>query len=263
MSKQGVADRLVAEADIIQFERDGAICLRGLFDEEWISLLREAIDRAKSDRTGIPGYYADTFLWQRDDDVRRFVFESPAAAIARQIMRSNGVRFYYDHIFVKEPGTEQETPWHHDLPYWPVEGNLICSIWLALDPVTKASSGLEYVAGSHRWGKRFGPEAFTANSPAIEGAADTQKIPDISAHRGDYTLLNWDMEPGDCLVHHALAVHGSGGNTTIDCRRRAIATRWVGDDAVYAPENSSYERLKDIALRSGGTLNSPMFPVIV
>lgn len=261
--EQAVLDQLVTEAEIAQFERDGAICLRGLFNEEWVSLLREAIERAKNDRTGIPGYYADTFLWERDDDIRKFVFESPAASIARQIMRSNGVRFYFDHIFVKEPGTEQPTPWHHDLPYWPVEGNQVCSIWLALDQVTKASSGLEYVAGSHRWGKRFGPEAFTSNSPAIDGAPGTEKIPDIGAHREDYTLLNWDMEPGDCLVHHALAVHGSGGNTTIDRRRRAIATRWVGDDAVYAPENSSYEPLKDPSLKSGGPLDSPKFPEII
>lgn len=260
--EQVVSDRLVTEAEVAQFERDGVICLRQLFNEEWLGLLREAIERAKSDRTGIPGYYSDTFLWQRDPDVRRFVYESPAASIARDMMRSKSVRFYFDHIFVKEPGTEQPTPWHHDLPYWPVEGDQVCSIWLALDHVTKESSGLEYVAGSHRWGKRFQPEAFTPNQSHIEGIAE-YKIPDISANREDYQLLNWDMEPGDCLVHHALAIHGSGGNTTIDLRRRAIATRWVGDDAVYSPENSSYEPLKDPSLKSGGPLNSPKFPEII
>jgi len=252
----------VTEAQIDEFERNGAICLRGLFDGEWIERLRVAIERVKIERHDTPGYHAETFMWQRDPDFRNFVFESPAANIAQALMRTKSVRFYFDHLFVKEPGAQQPSPWHHDLPYWPIDGDQVCSIWLALNHVTKASSGLEYVAGSHRWNRRFKPVPFGGGGAMIE-SPEEDVIPDINANRDSYTLLNWDMEPGDCLVHHALTIHGSGGNTTLHQRRRALATRWVGDDVVYAPGASTYEPLKDPTLRSGGPLASEKFPLVV
>ncbi len=34
---------------------------------------------------------------------------------------------------------------------------------------------------------------------------------DIDAHRDEYRVMAWDMEPGDVLVFHPLLVHGSQG----------------------------------------------------
>jgi ectoine hydroxylase-related dioxygenase (phytanoyl-CoA dioxygenase family) len=62
---------------------------------------------------------------------------------------------------------------------------------------------------------------------------DLDDVPDIDAHRDDYDLINWDMEPGDVLIFHPRVVHGSGGNASTTTRRRALATRWFGDDVVY------------------------------
>ena len=30
--------------------------------------------------------------------------------------------FYHEHVFTKDPGTNHATPWHHDQPYYPVDG---------------------------------------------------------------------------------------------------------------------------------------------
>ncbi|GBM03869.1 hypothetical protein AVEN_225047-1, partial [Araneus ventricosus] len=32
------------------------------------------------------------------------------------------VAFYHEHVLVKEPGTDKETPWHHDQSYYPIDG---------------------------------------------------------------------------------------------------------------------------------------------
>jgi hypothetical protein len=32
-------------------------------------------------------------------------------------------------------GTLERTPWHHDQPYYPVDGEQIVSLWMPLDPV--------------------------------------------------------------------------------------------------------------------------------
>lgn len=70
-------------------------------------------------------------------------------------MRAHTVRFFYDQLFVKEAGSPVPTSWHHDITFWPLAGQHICSLWLPLDPGNRTSSGLEYVRGSHRWSQRF------------------------------------------------------------------------------------------------------------
>lgn len=50
-----------------------------------------------------------------------------------------------------------------------------------------------------------------------------------------FEFLTWDMEPGDCLVHHSFAVHGAPGISTQSGRRRAYATRWFGEDVRFDP----------------------------
>jgi len=42
------------------------------------------------------------------------------------------------------------------------------------------------------------------------------------------------LEPGDILFHDARAIHGAPGNSTAG-RRRALATRWLDQDARYQP----------------------------
>ena len=68
-------------------------------------------------------------------------------------------RFFHEHVLVKEPRTESRTPWHHDLPYYCIDGTQCVSFWTALDPVPRAIC-LELVVGSHRWGKSFMPRKF-------------------------------------------------------------------------------------------------------
>ena len=133
--------REITQDEISQYERDGAICLRGLFDPDWVARIQDALerllqtDRGKRGDLSAPGssgrFNNATFMWRFDPDFRAFVFESPAAEIARQMMRSRTSRFFYDHLFVKEPRTRETTPWHHDQPYWPVRGEQVCSIWLS------------------------------------------------------------------------------------------------------------------------------------
>ena len=77
---------------------------------------------------------------------------SPAAEIAARLMGVPDVRYFYDQLFIKEPGTQAPTDWHHGLPFWPFKGNHIASVWIALTPVNQENSGLVYVAGSHNWG---------------------------------------------------------------------------------------------------------------
>lgn len=268
------ADKGISPAEADAFARDGAVCIRGLIPEMWVERMREAVGRALGREPEMSSLVTRHSVFFQDDAVRDYVMHSPAAEIARQLMRSRSVRYYFDQIFVKEPGTSQPTPWHQDVSYWPVTGRQVCSVWLALDPVTRESSGLEYVAGSHRWREHDVAPLAAWGQEFVDGAAKLgmaelprnpglDQIPDIDGHREDYELLNWDMQPGDCLVHQMNTVHGASANTTRTQRRRALAVRFLGDDARYRQPGASADKSLIVpGLKPGDPMDAPNFPLI-
>lgn len=238
----------ISESDVKQFEDDGVICLRGMFDQDWIDRMNKAVDRTmdashpdarqrevtKSQGGDKGRFHINSFVWRWDDDFRAFALESPCGEIAARLMGLDKVSLFYDQVFVKEPETAEKTDWHHDLPFWPLRGGNILSVWVALTSVNSDNSALEYIAGSHKWGK-FYRAAIPDNDPHFK--SEFEECPDFSKERknGKYRFLSWEMQAGDCLVHHPLTVHGAEGNFSPIRRRAAISVRYMGGDAVWDP----------------------------
>ena len=111
--------------------------------------------------------------------------------------------------------------------YYCVEGQPELSFWIPLDPVAR-DAALEYVRGSHRWGKRFRP---CARLHAPLWPNDLEEPPDIEALRPTVDLADWDMQPGDAIAFSFRTVHAAPGNRAAT-PRRVFSARWVGDDAV-------------------------------
>ena len=231
------------------YRRDGAACVRGVLDDECIDLLRGGVDRdiaapgplhTVQQDSDAPGFFLTDFcMSQRLPEFRTFIFESPAAAIAAHFMGASRVRFFYDAMWVKGTATPKRTRWHQDQPYYPVDGSQFCAIWIPLDPVD-AQSSLKLVRGSHRWGRWFEPELTRRGQDLYDGAASRfERMPDIEADRNAHDIVSWSMEPGDCIVFHALTVHGAPGNPSREHWRRAVSTFWMGDDAVFAERPGS------------------------
>ena len=263
---------MIREDQISAFERDGAIRLGGLFDPAWLEQLAQGVeknfldpgpDSCRYTKAGEPGgFYDDYCNWQRIEEYRDFVLDSPAAEIAGRLMRSRSARIYHEHVLVKEPGTQKVTPWHHDLPYYGVEGDQLCSIWLPLDPVPKAVCP-EFVAGSHRWDTLFFPRLFVNDADYAEGAEGYASVPDIEAQRDDLGVLSWDLAPGDCLVFHMRTVHGAPATTGATTRRRGFSTRWLGDDARFATRPwPTSPPFPDLDLKPGQAMDHPRFPIV-
>ena len=171
------------------------------------------------------------------------VVGSPAAEIAARLIGVPEVRYFYDQLFIKEPGTQAPTDWHHDLPFRPIKGNHIASVWIALTPVNKEQSGLVYVAGSHTWGMLYRPDPAPPRENYLKGDS-ANLLPCPAFHKEfdnpEYRFLSWDMEPGDCLVHHPLTVHGAGPNTSLEQRRVALSIRYFGGDAKWAASPTAF-----------------------
>lgn len=157
-------------------------------------------------------------------------------------MRSSEARLFFDHAFVRDAGTMQDTPWHQDRPYWPFQGRQIASVWVALTPCNEASSAVRFVRGSHNWGKVFRPMAFCqkgGSSEFLNVNAALEEIPDIDAAPDAYEVLCRDMQPGDAIVFGAEVVHGAKENRDTSLRRAALSIRYVGDDAIWDPREGT------------------------
>jgi ectoine hydroxylase-related dioxygenase (phytanoyl-CoA dioxygenase family) len=261
----------ITPEDVTDYERDGAVVVRGLFAIEEIEALRQGLDRNLADpgpwacdytTDGGPGGFRDDYCnWDRFEEYESFVRTSPAAALARRLLRSSTARFFHEHVLVKEPGTLEPTPWHHDQPYYPVDGDQVCSIWLPLDPVPQAACP-RFVAGSHRWPGYLAPRTFVDQQP-YAGAEALTPVPDIDAHPEGYELLSWELDVGDCIVFHMKTVHGAPGTAGLATRRRAFSTRWLGDDAVWAQRPfPTSPPFPGVDLSPGDPLDHPRFPLI-
>lgn len=264
----------VSNRDVSRLNEDGALPLRGVIDESWLELLRASVESDISDPgpwchgyvpdNGIGQFHGNVRLWETNEGMNRFCLEGPLPDLAAQFFESKKINLFYDQLFVKEPGTENRTRWHNDLPYWPVRGGQIMSFWVALDPVTVDSGALEFVRGSHKWDIWYQPETFgkTTGHGEYERNPTYVDIPDIESLRSEYDIISWDLEPGDVYAFHAMTVHGAGGNQRTDVRRRGYTVRYTGDDAVYDTRVGTNKNLRSADHDDGDQLDSARFPIV-
>ena len=258
--------RVISSAEISEYNRNGVVKLANVFSLDWIEYLSHAIEHAMAN----PGPYGEEYAKnggrffgdletaKRNPAIRNFVLHSPAAEIAGTVMEATKSNFFYDQLLVKEPGTSEPTPWHQDQPYWGVQGRQVASIWLPMDSVSK-QTGLRFVKNSHTWSPH-NPHHFKDNSP-YQGTG-LPELPDIDANPDRYEILSWDLAPGDCLVFQAMIVHGAYGNTSRSNRRRALATRWTGDDARYDTRPGTAFPTEDPGLEDGSEMTCERFPLV-
>lgn len=263
------SDVKVTEDQIDAFQRDGCLCLRGLF-ADWIGAIADGIDRNLNDpgetarlNLADPGegrFFEDYCNWQRIPEFRDLVLQSPAAEVAAKVMRSSRAQFYHEHVLVKEPGAIKPTPWHQDHPYYFTQGRQTVSYWIPVDPVREAT--LRLIAGSHHWPRGVQPTKWADGSNFYEGQQNWRPAPDPDANRDRYQVLEWALDPGDCVLFSFDTVHGARGNLGSQ-RRRALSLRWVGDDVRYISRpGKTSPPFPGHGMLEGETLREDWFPIV-
>ncbi len=261
---------MIDDDAIERFQRDGALCIRGLFRQEEIAALRAGIDdnlahpspRAKvASVANDPGRFVEDFCnWQDNAAYQRFIFESALPETAGRLMKSTTARLYHDHMLTKEPGTRTATPWHQDQPYYNIDGRQNISFWIPVDPVSREST-LEFVAGSHL-GPWLMPRSFMDAQAKWFPEGSLADLPNIDADRGAFPILGWELEPGDAVCFHMLTLHSAKGVTGTH-RRRVFSVRFLGEDITHAPRrwrtSPEFPGLKE-ELPAGAPMVHALFP---
>ena len=180
-------------------------------------------------------------------------------------MRAKAVTMIMDNWFLREAGATGSAPWHHDEPYFDFEGRM-CNVWIPLEPVTK-EEGLEFLAGSHLWGKVFAPFHFRTHE-VFEGVGeDYPRIPGIEDERHLHAFRKFDLEPGDCLVFDLRTLHhaAAGGRAPAHTIRR-YTLRFAAEGARFEPRGpwtrEITEHLISLGQEAGCELDCPLLPEV-
>lgn len=228
---------LVTPQMIDAFQKDGVVLVKDLFADH-VQSLRDGVAlnmeqpgpyASENRKQGETGRFFDDYCnWSRIPQFREVIQSSPLAEVAADLMQSETVQMFHDHVLVKEPGTSMATPWHQDGPYYFVEGRQTISFWSPLDPVREAT--LRCVTGSHLWEKEVLPTRWVSEQGFFPDEGQYIPVPDPEAE--GMRIVEFEMEPGDAVAFHFRTLHGARGNRS-DRRRRAFSVRLLGDDARY------------------------------
>lgn len=262
---------LIDDETIAAYQRDGVVCVRGALDAGQVESAREAIHTVlekpgplaqEASNKDDPGSFIEDFRrWGDVPAIESLARTSRVPQMAAELMGSQSVRFYHDHVLVKQGGTKQRTPWHQDQPYYNVDGRGI-SAWIPVDPVPEAGC-LELVATTHR-GPWLMPRTFLAGAAKWFPEGSLAELPDIEADRPAFDIRSYDMQPGDAIFFDFLTVHGAPG-FPFDRSRRVLSLRYLSDQATHAPRrwvtSPPFDDL-DAELAGGAPMDHALFPQV-
>ena len=131
----------LSEKQINDYQNDGVIIIKYVF-KDWIEPLRKGFQKvldnpSKYGRENVTDengrFFEDYCNWERIEEFKECLFNSRGAQIVAEATNSKSTQIFHEHIFIKDPGTHKETPWHQDMPYYCVDGNDTGSLWIPLD----------------------------------------------------------------------------------------------------------------------------------
>lgn len=246
-----IIDRLLEPAEINRARDRYEAMFRGefetgLYPDEWNwQQGRDLPDRTRQICNG----------WKADRAIAALVLNPIVGKICATLGEWHGARIAQDNVLWKPPGAKP-LGYHQDNSYigWCVPAHYI-TCWMALDDTTARGGTIEYVRGSHRWGK-FPPIAkFHApenyREEMIRGAQLVGQEPEI---------VQVEVPAGGCALHHGDTWHGSDTNRA-DRPRRSVVAHCVSSQAHFHPTEisyiySRYKRVDDL------TMDESYFPIL-
>lgn len=251
---------------IDQYNRDGAVLLKGILTQEELALLEAGLEESYTDpgkrfsRVRSPDGKGETFLESfpslKSRSLKQLLDLGHIPEIAGRVMEASSAQLILGQVFYKDAGFVNATPWHQDTPYLRVRGNDMVRIWLTCDPSPKEIT-LKMVRGSHRWNVVYNTrppdtKIVQTGEGKMFAPADGQDdlaapMPDIARYSDSFDILTWDVEPGDALVFNGNMIHAAGELENSPHKRRAYATMWGGPDLRYiAPHGHAIPTFAEI-----------------
>lgn len=233
----GIAHRPVLDAgQIEQYQAAGFLTMRAMLAPALLQRLNAAIDRICAQAASLmektahidldPSHRPDRPRIRRissptelDEAFIEIAFDSVLGDIAADLI-GGPVKFYHSKVNFKLPEGGAEIGWHQDWAVFPHTNSNIVALSVPLNQSRSGNGCLQTIPGSHRQGPRshWDQGRYTLNCNAGMTAADRAQVVDN------------ELDPGDVVAHHGLAVHGSSANLS-DAIRTTYIVQYVAADA--------------------------------
>ena len=244
-----VHHRVLTDAQLSEFHRDGYLCVRDAFDKGLLARLVETTGRlyregcALTEKTrhydlapdhtpAQPRIRRISSPTELDDVFIETAFESVLGDIAADLI-GGPVKFYHSKINFKLPRGGAEIGWHQDWPVFPHTNPNLLALSVPLNPSRAGNGCLQTIPRSHTKGARshWSGGRYMLNCNASMTEQDFANVVDN------------ELDPGDIVAHHGLSVHGSSQNRSEQLRTTYIIQYAAADAFAYtAPVIDSRHR---------------------
>jgi ectoine hydroxylase-related dioxygenase (phytanoyl-CoA dioxygenase family) len=219
----------------LDYERDGFVVIRSLFDAEETGLLRAAIEtdpqlrESLYDRHDASGKATRMATWNHPgDSVYGLAARTHRVVDTMEDMLGGEVYHYHSKLTAKEPKVGGAWEWHQDYGYWYHNGCVfpfMASVMVALDQTTRENGCLQVLRGSHLAGR-----VDHGVLPGEQVGADPRRVDEMLK---SLELVYAELDPGDGLFFHANVMHRSDQN-------RSDHRRWTVLFCYNAARNNPY-----------------------
>ena len=198
--------------------RDGFVIVRSLIPKSEIELIKNDLlmhiqkqSKILKGRDinftsdGIVNSIHDMDKWKWTKKIQN---DSRLKNIARLLLNEKPIN-YGAELFTKPAKTGRYVPPHQDNYYWAIDDANAMTFWIALDKTSKKNGGIYYYKKTNQLG-------LLEHQPSYApGSSQTLKYPKAMKH---YQKIIPNLQPGDCIIHNVLVVHGSEKNTSNNSR---------------------------------------------
>jgi hypothetical protein len=240
-----------------EFERDGFLIERNLFDAKEIKLLHNSakndqeLDQQSQERRDAKGTAVRLTLWNHPGDGIYGMFARCKKLVGRMEELLGGeVYHYHSKMILKDPQIGGAWEWHQDYGYWYHYGclqPLMASAMIAVDPAKLSNGCLEVLRGSHHLGR------LDHSLAGEQSGADPERVNVATNH---YEKISVELEPGDTLFFHCNLLHCSGQNHSPDPRWAMICCYNAARNNPFKisrhPQYTPLEQVEDRAIKLVG-----------
>ena len=239
------------------YRRDGFAYVRSMFTADDLAPLAGGLVDGAA-----PGSFAVTdsqggkqelsvWLHLGDDLIGVIPRLAPVVSLAEAVV-DDRVYHWHSKLSWKRPRTTSLWDWHQDYAFWRENGvgrPDMCTVAIAVGPVTEANGCMRLVAGSHHLGAL--PIAEVGEGQGTEPAAVESALAGLSVEL-------CELEPGDVVVFHSNTLHSSGPNESDVSRTMLMMSYNAVSNAPTAALHPGYDAdelqvLPATALHTGWT----------
>jgi ectoine hydroxylase-related dioxygenase (phytanoyl-CoA dioxygenase family) len=210
--------KLLSEAAIAKFKRDGYFFPVRVFDAATALHYRQALERhERASGAPLQGNLRHKthllFTWADELVHNETILDAVEDVIGPDIL------CWTTNFFIKEASNPGFVSWHQDSTYWGLDPDDVVTAWVAFTDVTLENGCMQVIPGTHKVAQLQHSDTFHKDNLLSRGQEIAVEVDKSKA----VPLL---LKAGEISLHHIKLVHGSEPNHSSD-RRIGLAIRYI------------------------------------